>query len=202
MIGRRAMNTGREQKSETAEESAARQSPSARLFQRYRSRLAGTLLKTREAWPMLTVYGRFEQVVSLVLTALVAVIVIATLAHLILRIAVLILFDFADPSQQEAFQAVFGMIMTVLMALEFNHSILSVPERQYGVVQVRTVLLIALLALVRKFVLIDAAHAAPETLLGLAASVLALGGAYWLIREQGRRDVAEENTPGPDGSPL
>ena len=40
------------------------------------------------------------------------------------------------------------------MALEFNHSILSVLERRHGIVQVRTVVLIALSALVRKFVLV------------------------------------------------
>jgi uncharacterized membrane protein (DUF373 family) len=79
----------------------------------------------------------------------VSVLVVATLVHLTYRILRLVLFDLVDPAQQEFFQAVFGIIMTVLIALEFNHSILSVLERRHGIVQVRTVVLIALLALVR-----------------------------------------------------
>jgi hypothetical protein len=47
-------------------------------------------------------------VVSLVLTALVSVLVVATLVHLTYRILRLVLFDLVDPAQQEFFQAVFG----------------------------------------------------------------------------------------------
>src|SRR5579862_3616030 len=105
-------------------------------FERYRGAVFDALRKTRAAWPGLTIYQRFEQVVSLFLTALVSVIVVITTVHLTFRIARLVVLDVADPNQQEAFQAVFGTIMTVLMALEFNHSILSVLERRHGIVQV------------------------------------------------------------------
>lgn len=158
---------------------------------------ADALRNTRNAWPMLTLYQRFEQAVSLIVTALVSILVIAVLVQLTWRVASLVLFDVTEPSQQEVFQTVFGLIMTVLMALEFNHSILSVLQRHYGIVQVRTVLLIALLAMMRKFVIIDAEHAGGATLLGLAASVLALGAVYWLVREQDRRD-ADGDGSGPD----
>jgi uncharacterized membrane protein (DUF373 family) len=67
--------------------------------------------------------------VSLLLTAFVSVLVLATLVHLTYRVLRRIMFDLVDPAQQEIFQAVFGMIMTVLIALEFNHSILSLPRR-------------------------------------------------------------------------
>jgi uncharacterized membrane protein (DUF373 family) len=50
--------------------------------------------------------------------------------------------------------------------------------------------LIALLALVRKFMVLDAAHAEPLTVAGLAAAILALGAVYWLVREQDRRDAS------------
>ena len=55
--------------------------------------------------------------------------------------------------------------------------------------------LVALLALVRKFIIIDAAHVEPVTLLGMAAAVLALGAVYWMMRDQDRRDSAEEAPP-------
>jgi hypothetical protein len=88
------------------------------------------LTDTREHWPTLTYYERFEQVVSLVLTALVSLVIVAALAHLLMRVVLLFLFGLIDPAEQSVFQAIFGMIMTVLIALEFNHSILGVLERK------------------------------------------------------------------------
>ncbi len=186
---------------ESKPETDAERTPPAKRFGRYRNTAADFLRKTRGAWPLLTAYERFEQVVSLALTTLVSVLVVATLVHLTYRILRLIVFGLVDPAQQEIFQVVFGMIMTVLMALEFNHSILSVLERRHGIVQVRTVVLIALLALVRKFVLVDVAHETPLAMLGLAASVLALGAVYWLVREQDQRE-AEEDGAGHGGGGL
>ena len=122
-------------------------------------------------------------------TALVSVLIGAALVHLTVDVLLLVLAGLADPAEKEVFQAVFGMVMTVLIALEFNHSILGVLQRRHGIVQVRTVVLIALLALVRKFIILDATHVEPVTLLGLAASVLALGAVYWLGRDQDRRDA-------------
>ena len=164
----------------------------AGLLERYRAAAAGTLRSTRNAWPVMSIYERFEQVVSLVLSLLVSALIVVALVHLSFRIAHLILFDLVDPANQEVFQAVFGMVMTLLIALEFNHAIIGVLERRHGIVQLRTVVLIALLALVRKFIIIDASHAAPATILGLAASVLALGAVYWLVRDQDRREAAAE----------
>ena len=74
----------------------------------------------------------------------------------------------------------------MLIALEFKHSVIGVLERRNNIVQVRTVVLIALLALVRKFIIIDASHVEALTLIGLALATLALGCVYWLIREQER----------------
>jgi uncharacterized membrane protein (DUF373 family) len=57
-------------------------------------------------------------------------------------------------------------------------------------VQVRTVLLIALLAIVRKLMILDLATTDAPELFALAAAVLALGAVFWLVREQDRRDTA------------
>ena len=46
-----------------------------------------------------------------------------------------------DPTDYSAFQVVFGMIFTVIIALEFEPSLLVIAERDRGVVQVRTVIL-------------------------------------------------------------
>ncbi len=83
----------------------------------------------------------------------------------------------------------FGMILTVLIALEFNHSILSVLHRQESIIQQRRVILTALLVLARKFIILDATRTAPLTIIELAAAVLALGAVHWLVRDQDRKDT-------------
>ena len=147
------------------------------------------LRETQEAWPGLSYYKRFEQLISLALTVVIALIIIAALFELCVRVVLLLVSGLIDPADQETFQAIFGMILTVLIALEFNHSIVEVLERKHSIVQARTVLLIALLALVRKFIVIDVNRTDALTIIGLAAAVLALGSAYWLMGAQNRGDA-------------
>jgi len=143
----------------------------------------------RESWRALTLYERFEQAVILGLTGVIAVIIVSALWNLILRVALsLVLADVFDPTDPAVFQTVFGAIFTVIIALEFKRSILVVAERRFGVVQVRAVILIAMLAIVRKLIILDLSKTEPGIVLALAAAILALGAVYWLVREQDRRD--------------
>jgi uncharacterized membrane protein (DUF373 family) len=59
------------------------------------------------------------------------------------------------------------MIFTVIIALEFKRSLLVVAERRHSVVQVRTVVLIALLSVVRKLMIIDLSATDAEHLFAL-----------------------------------
>jgi uncharacterized membrane protein (DUF373 family) len=88
------------------------------------------------------------------------------------------------------FQALFGMIFTVIIALEFKRSLLVVAERRFGIVQVRTVVLLALLAIVRKLIILDLATTEAAQLFALSAAVLSLGAVYWLVRDQDQRERA------------
>jgi len=146
------------------------------------------LQKDVASFHALNIYERFEQIVCLVLTALIALVIGVALYHLGSRILVLLVQDAIDPANQATFQTVFGMIMTVLIALEFKHSVLIMLKRHQNIVQARTVILIALLAVVRKFIILDLAEAPPMTMFGLAAATLALGSVYWLIRDQDDKD--------------
>jgi uncharacterized membrane protein (DUF373 family) len=147
--------------------------------------------QTRTAWRTLTFYERFEQVISLLLTVLISVIVVGAVLSLSFRIAMLLIFGLIDPAEQALFHAIFGMVLTVLIALELNHSILGVLERKKSIIQVRTVVLVSLLALVRKFIILDTAKAEPLTIIGLAMAVMALGAVYWLVRDQDRKKSAD-----------
>jgi uncharacterized membrane protein (DUF373 family) len=72
--------------------------------------------------------------------------------------------------------------MTLLIALEFNHTLRHSADRQQGIIQTKVVVLIALLALARKFIILDVREVSAAYLLGLAAITLALGLTYRLMR--------------------
>ena len=94
----------------------------------------------------------------------------------------------------DQFVTVFGAFMTVLIALEFNHTVL--PEISSGtpIVKVRAVILVALLALARKLVLVDYHQEDYTSLIGLAVLVLAATVAYWVVRkdEQEMREFSSK----------
>jgi uncharacterized membrane protein (DUF373 family) len=144
----------------------------------------------RTSWSLMTLYQKFEHAVILVLTALIAVVVAFAVWNLLLKVVASILSSGFDPTDYAVFQALFGMIFTVIIALEFKRSLLVVAERQHGIVQVRTVILIALLAIVRKLMIIDLTTTEALQLFALAATIVALGGVFWLVRDQDRRERA------------
>ena len=98
-----------------------------------------------------------------------------------------------DPTDYSVFQAIFGAIFTVIIALEFKRSLLVVAQRQESIVQVRTVILIALLAIVRKVIILDLASTEALQLFALAAAILALGAVYWLVRDQDRSNQHDQS---------
>ena len=86
-----------------------------------------------------------------------------------------------NPLEHQVFQLVFGEVMTLLIALEFNHTIQYVMNRKRGIVHARVVIVIALLALSRKVIVTDL-HSMPASwLAALGGLVLALGATYWVM---------------------
>ena len=145
----------------------------------------------RATWKLLTIYEKFEHAVILILTGLIAIVVLLAVWHLVLKVlAGVIASPEFDPTDNAVFQALFGMIFTVIIALEFKRSLLVVAERRSSIVQVRTVVLIALLAIVRKFLILDMSATDALHLFALAAAILALGCVYWLVRDQDNRERA------------
>src|ERR1700704_5693664 len=151
------------------------------------------LKAARAEFKLLSLYQRFEHVVILILTALIAIVVIVAVWNLSLKILfALVLSGSFDPSDYSAFQAVFGMIFTVIIALEFKKSLLVVAARKDRVVRSRGVVVIALRAFCRKVLILDLAETDAWHILSLAAASLALGGVYWLIRDRDRADEAAD----------
>ncbi len=166
----------------------------------------GLFRETRRAWPGMTFYERFEQAVALVFMGIIAVVVAAALFQLVADVFRLVVQGTFNPLTHQSFQLVFGGMMTLLIAMEFGHSILRVGARRGSVIQVRTVILVALLALTRKFIVLDIGATVPATVGGLAAATVALGVVYWLIldgdaRLARRREAAQGGEAPPRAQP-
>jgi Phosphate-starvation-inducible E. len=140
----------------------------------------------RSQWRLMTVYERFEQVVAITLSGLIAVVIVISLIQLIRLVFTMLVMDALNPLEHQVFQLVFGATMTLLIAMEFKHSIVKVALRKESIIQVKTVILIAILALARKLIILEP-DIAPAKLAALAGTVLALGLTYWLMRERDDR---------------
>jgi uncharacterized membrane protein (DUF373 family) len=137
----------------------------------------------RLEWAVLTFYERFEQLVAHGLSVVISVIILVSLWQLIHAVTALLVSDALNPLDHAVFQTVFGMVMTLLIAMEFKHSITRVMARRDHIVQVKTVVLVALLAIARKFIILDPASA-PAEIAALAFALVALGSVYWLMRQR------------------
>src|SRR5258708_25936038 len=87
------------------------------------------LRKANEEFGLVPLYQRFERVIIAILTALIAVIVVAAVLGLTLKILFgFILTGSLDPADYPAFPAVFGMIFPLIITPQFKKSLLVVAE--------------------------------------------------------------------------
>lgn len=140
--------------------------------------------ETQKFWGVMDFYERFEQIIALILSAVISIIIVIALWKLIYEVFNMLVRGALDPLDYSVFQAVFGMIMTLLIAMEFKHSIVKAVNRRAHIIQVKTVILIAQLALARKFIILDLKNMDALHLFGLGFAVLVLAIAHWLMRER------------------
>lgn len=79
------------------------------------------------------------------------------------------------------FQALFDRLLAAIIALELARSVLLLVEGHRGLVQVRIILVIGLLAVVRKLILIELEAADANLVFALAAAILALAASLALV---------------------
>ena len=137
----------------------------------------------RSEWGILSTYERFEAAVALLLRFVVGLVIVVALYRLLASVIVTLIFRSLNPLDHAVFQQVFGEVLTLLIALEFNHTLRYDIDPGRGIIHTRIVLLIAILALARKLIILDLAAVSATMVAALAALTLALGAAYWLVRE-------------------
>jgi uncharacterized membrane protein (DUF373 family) len=137
----------------------------------------------RRDWRHLTLHQRFEASMAFVLMFVIWAIVIVALYRLCVSVVETLVLRTLNPLEHDVFQQIFGQIMTLLIALEFNHTLQYAAAGERGVIQARIVLVIAQLALARKVIVADLYDAAPLSIAATGLLALALAVAYFLMRE-------------------
>jgi uncharacterized membrane protein (DUF373 family) len=124
-----------------------------------------------------------EKLVLHVLMALMAIVLILATLDLVWTIGVAV----ATPPflilTLEALLEVFGMFLLVLVGLELLDTIKAYVKEH--VVHAEIVLLAAMIAVARKAITLDFKQLAPAVPFGIAALLLALAAAYFLIKRAG-----------------
>jgi len=128
------------------------------------------------------IYGWFEQIIALVLLILISSVIVVGLAHLALAVKVDVFLPLDTPIEPDVFKNIFGLALTILIGLELNHTVLSVFRREESIIQLRTVVLIAIIALARKVLIIDITELEPLITIAYAFTFLVLGCVYWILQ--------------------
>ena len=132
-------------------------------------------------WSEMNIFERFEYLVLQFVNVLLLVIVFVALIRLTENVFHLVVSEITHTSEFKTFQVVFGMLLTLLITFEFKNSINAILERQGLLVQVKIIILIALIALARKFLVIDPKEFSPGIIAAYAAVTVGLGVVYWLL---------------------
>jgi uncharacterized membrane protein (DUF373 family) len=130
-----------------------------------------------------SIFDLFEEIAMLVLTLCIMVVAALGLIHVLYAVFEMLRTATLSPTNPVVLQSLFGLFFTVLIALEFKHSILVSPDTpSHSMVRMRSVLLIGMMATVRKFIVLDLSGVDVMEVLALSAAILALGIVYWLVR--------------------
>ncbi|MBO0663739.1 phosphate-starvation-inducible PsiE family protein [Jiella sp. MQZ9-1] len=140
---------------------------------------------------LVKLYFRFERVIAnLLLVGMVGVVLLALWSFL--RATGLALADLGHPLEYNSFQVLFDRVLAVVIALELAHSIHQMAIGDHRLAQVKTVVVIGVLAVVRKLILLEVDSTSGMFLAGLAATMIALGLLLVMVHWVDRRESAGE----------
>ncbi len=120
------------------------------------------------------IYVRFERAMAFLILAGMVVVIGLTIYSFGLSLLSIL---GAPPGElgYEVFQTLFDRVLAAVIALEIAHSIREMVTGRHGRAQLRTVIVIGMLAVIRKLVVLDVDATSGVFLAGLAAVILALG---------------------------
>ena len=142
-------------------------------------------------------YPLFERVIAAALLVGMIFVVILSAISFGQSLVEIAISKLNEPMSYQNLQLLFGKVLAALIALELAHSVHQTATGKHGLIQVKTIIVIGVLAVVRKLIPLDFERQ-PEMLYGLAAAILALGILFALINyvEERRGGDAVPMAPG------
>jgi uncharacterized membrane protein (DUF373 family) len=136
---------------------------------------------------------RFEQVIAKFLGVLLLLLIVLSSFELLRQLA-MALFQRQTVWQGDALIMYFGELLNILIALELLQNITAYLKRH--AVQIQLVLLTAITAVARKLIVLPGTvESKPLMVVALGLTVLALAGAYWLMRQANQQEPMPSTTP-------
>jgi len=136
-------------------------------------------------------FNRFELLITTGIIVLISVMILAAFWGLVVETYHLVLHGAFDKLDHKAFQSAFGMIMTLLIAIEFSYTIMNAYMGESREVIVKNVVLVSILAIARQFIVFEVETFSPLILFALAASLMSLGIVYWLMGRTSSSDAVK-----------
>lgn len=127
---------------------------------------------------------QFEGSISKLLSLAMVIVILAIVFDLIVVLIEAIFTTAPGEFLVQTVVDIFGLFLTVLIALEILENITAYIQKH--VVQVELVIATALTAVGRKFIILDLDKVTGTTLIGLALAIFALAVSYWIVRSSHR----------------
>ncbi len=137
----------------------------------------------KDFWSQSNIYERFETIVSSVLALLIAIVVIMSVGQVIATL-VNVAASGANFFAYGVIKVILGQILLTLIALEFGHSLILAFKDRRVVFQIQGIVLIGILAVIRKLVLLEIGEVDTFALFGMAAILAGLAVLYWAVNHQ------------------
>ena len=122
----------------------------------------------------------FESLVSKALSIAMVMVVIAVIVDLCAYLLQVIFTPNPDLFLGTTLQSIFGLFLSVLIALEILENITAYLRKH--VVQVELVIVTSLTAVARKIIILDLSKVTGVSLIGLAIAILSLSLSYFIIK--------------------
>jgi uncharacterized membrane protein (DUF373 family) len=148
----------------------------------------------KRRWKDMAPYEIFEQITSRVVMFFVSIIIVYSLILMAIELYEQFGLGLAF-MESESLRDVFGSILTILILIEFNHSIVVAISKKSGILQARPIVLITILVIARKVILLDFNTATFEKMLAISALAVAFGLLYWLMKERTSDLPADTESP-------
>lgn len=124
--------------------------------------------------------GRFEGLVSKLLSVAMVLVIIVVMVDLMIYLTKVLFEPEADIFFRKTLLDIFGLFLSVLIALEILENITAYLKKH--VVQVELVIVTSLTAVARKIIILDLEKVSGVSLIGLAIAILSLSISYLVVR--------------------